>query len=122
MPTSSEDEIKSVSGHPAKNFFVNMLTRDIDLQDAILDLLDNCVDGAIRTRTREMASKDSLDGYWARITLSERKFTIEDNCGGIPWSLAKNKAFCMGRPGDTHAKAGTIGVVGIGMKRAIFKM
>ena len=33
---------------PAKRFFVEMLTRDIELADAILDLLDNCVDGALR--------------------------------------------------------------------------
>ena len=26
---------------PTKDFFINMLTRDIDLNDAILELLDN---------------------------------------------------------------------------------
>ena len=29
---------------PTKRFFVSMLTRDINLADAILDLLDNCLD------------------------------------------------------------------------------
>ncbi|MBF0956152.1 MAG: hypothetical protein HXK15_07140, partial [Actinomyces sp.] len=33
---------------PTKQFFVSMLTRDIGLADAILDLLDNCLDGAMR--------------------------------------------------------------------------
>ena len=33
---------------PTKRFFVSMLTRDISLADAILDLLDNCLDGALR--------------------------------------------------------------------------
>ena len=33
---------------PSKKFFVSMLTRDIDLADAILDLIDNCLDGAMR--------------------------------------------------------------------------
>jgi hypothetical protein len=37
-----------VSASPAKRFFVEMLIRDIDLKDSILDLLDNRVDGAIR--------------------------------------------------------------------------
>lgn len=32
---------------PTKQFFVSMLTRDISLADAILDLLDNCLDGAM---------------------------------------------------------------------------
>ena len=31
---------------PTKQFFVSMLTRDISLADAILDLIDNCLDGA----------------------------------------------------------------------------
>lgn len=33
---------------PTKQFFVSMLTRDISLADAILDLIDNCLDGALR--------------------------------------------------------------------------
>ena len=33
---------------PTKQFFVSMLTRDISLVDAILDLVDNCLDGALR--------------------------------------------------------------------------
>lgn len=35
----------SINASPTKNFFVEMLTRDIDLKDAILDLLDNCFAG-----------------------------------------------------------------------------
>jgi hypothetical protein len=119
---AAKEEIKSVPSTPAKSFFVSMLTRDIDLQDAILDLLDNCVDGAIRSRTKKEADEDTLRGYWANIKFGEKKFVIEDNCGGIPWKLAKEYAFCMGRPPDAPTKPGTIGVVGIGMKRAIFKM
>ena len=99
-----------------------MLTRDIDLQDAVLDLLDNCVDGAIRVRSAAMAKKDSFKGFWAHISFDDKKFVIEDNCGGIPWVIAHEYAFRMGRPYGTSTKAGTIGVVGIGMKRAIFKM
>lgn len=117
-----KEKIESVLGRPFKRFFVSMLTRDIDLQDAILDLLDNCVDGAIRTRPKKMADRDSLKGFWAKIKLSDKKFVIEDNCGGIPWRLARDYAFRMGPSETVHSKPGTIGVVGIGMKRAIFKM
>lgn len=123
MIAKKVEGINSVLCHPEKNFFISMLTRDIDLQDAILDLLDNCVDGAIRDRGRAKADKDSFEEYWARITFSEDKFVIEDNCGGIPWAIAKDYAFCLGRrEGLPPTKPGTIGVVGIGMKRAIFKM
>jgi hypothetical protein len=122
MATKHQEIIETVSSLPEKDFFVSMLTRDIDLQDAILDLLDNCVDGAIRTRSKEDAESDSFSGFWAKVSYSPTKFSIEDNCGGIPWSIAKDYAFRMGRPADVKTEAGTIGVVGIGMKRAIFKM
>jgi hypothetical protein len=122
--SQKREEIKSVRSTPAKSFFVSMLTRDIELADAILDLLDNCVDGALRTRPAEVAAKDSLEGYWAHINFNETMFRIEDNCGGIPWKLARDYAFCLGRPdaADEYDVKGQIGVVGIGMKRAIFKM
>jgi hypothetical protein len=117
-----QTKIESVESYPAKSFFVSMLTRDIDLEDAILDLLDNCVDGAIRSRSKAMEKADSLQGFWASIKFNESRFIIEDNCGGIPWPLAQHYAFRMGKPHGAKAKARTIGVVGIGMKRAIFKM
>lgn len=123
MPTQNKEAIKSVPSHPEKDFFISMLTRDIDLQDAVLDLLDNCVDGAIRVRSKVMAEKDSFKGFWAHITFDDDKFVIEDNCGGIPWQIARDYAFCLGRrEGIPAPKPGMIGVVGIGMKRAIFKM
>lgn len=116
MPTTFE-----VPANPAKAFFVEMITRDIELQDAILDLLDNCVDG-IR-RSSKVKGDKPYAGYYARITFSENEFVIEDNCGGIPKEIAEKYAFMMGRPAAQQgAKAGTIGVYGIGMKRAIFKM
>lgn len=122
MSRFNRDEISSVPGSPEKNFFVNMLTRDIELHDAVLDLLDNCVDGAHRSRPKKLANEDSLTGFWAKITLSADKFIIEDNCGGIPWEIAHNYAFRMGKPQEFEKPEGTIGVVGIGMKRAIFKI
>lgn len=113
-----------VQAAPAKRFFVDMLTRDIELGDAILDLLDNCVDGAIRSiNGRDVPASHPYDGFWAKVTLSEDKFVIEDNCGGIDQELAANYAFRMGRPDVERDKdIPTVGMYGIGMKRAIFKM
>jgi hypothetical protein len=110
-----------VNASPAKAFFVEMITRDIELQDAILDLLDNCIDGIRRIgKTR---GAHPYRGYYAKITFSEQEFVIEDNCGGIPFEIARRYAFMMGRPAEfKNGKEGTIGVYGIGMKRAIFKM
>lgn len=106
---------------PTKQFFVSMLTRDINLADAILDLLDNCLDGALR-----LADGGNVDyaQHFVNIELTADHFSIEDNCGGIPRDVAKNYAFKMGREPDDNRDSDTetIGMYGVGMKRAIFKM
>ncbi len=106
---------------PTKQFFVSMLTRDISLDDAILDLLDNCLDGAMR-----IADGDPVDygQHFVKIKLAKDQFSIEDNCGGIPRDVAINYAFKMGREpdDDRDSDTETIGMYGVGMKRAIFKM
>ena len=98
-----------------------MLTRDIRLEDAILDLIDNCLDGALRLGN---GGKPDYSNYLVKITLAKDHFSIEDNCGGIPREVAKNYAFKMGRePNDNRdSDTETIGMYGVGMKRAIFKM
>lgn len=106
---------------PAKRFFVEMLTRDIDLADAILDLLDNCVDGAIRTGSEN--TKLPYKGFYAHIELKSGSFQIVDNCGGIERKLAEEYAFRFGRRDKNRDdNLATVGVYGIGMKRAIFKL
>jgi hypothetical protein len=106
---------------PTKQFFVSMLTRDISLADAILDLLDNCLDGAMRIAN---GGKVDYAKHFVRIELAEDHFSIEDNCGGIPRDVAINYAFKMGRDSDDDrdSESETIGMYGVGMKRAIFKM
>lgn len=118
MTKPSEDRAQA---SPTKQFFVSMLTRDISLADAILDLLDNCLDGALR-----LANGTEVDytRHFVKIEIAEGYFSIADNCGGIPREVAKNYAFKMGRDpdDDRDSDAETIGMYGVGMKRAIFKM
>ncbi len=112
----------NVPAHPVKSFFVHMLTRDISVSDAILDLLDNCVDGIIRKNRGKKEGAAPYKGYKAQITIGKDSFTIHDNCGGIPWSLHEY-AFRMGRAKpDQDAGLPVVGTYGIGMKRAIFKI
>ena len=109
-----------VDASPVKSFFVSMLTRDIKLEEAILDLLDNCVDGILRSSGGNGARP--YKGFKADIEFKAGSFSVSDNCGGIPWNL-HNYAFRMGRAPDRPADApGSVGVYGIGMKRAIFKI
>ncbi|MCL6327483.1 ATPase [Pectobacterium polaris] len=98
-----------------------MLTRDIELNDAILDLLDNCVDGALRNSNAKK-NDNPYAGFKADLEITQDSFTISDNCGGIAKS-DRDYAFRMGRPHrENDEDEGTVGVYGIGMKRAIFKM
>jgi len=113
----------SINASPTKAFFVRMLTRDIALRDAILDLLDNCIDGVVRSTHPKAEDKTPYKGYSADITATPEEFVIEDNCGGISLDIATRVAFRLGRPAEEPAeKLGTVGVYGIGMKRAIFKL
>ena len=118
MSIETQDEAIAL---PTKQFFVSMLTRDISLADAILDLVDNCLDGALR-----IAGDQSVDYSQHKISIecNESQFCIEDDCGGIPRDVAIKYAFKLGREpdDDRDATTETIGMYGIGMKRAIFKM
>jgi len=44
------------NAYPRKHFFFEMFTRDISLEDCILDLIDNSIDGLIRTRSIEIGN------------------------------------------------------------------
>lgn len=114
---------------PTKAFFVRMLTRDISLDDCILDLIDNSIDSAwshagVRPTAFELG--DALSNYTISINFDEERFVITDNCGGISLDDAADYAFTFGRKdvaeGDDPRDDFTVGVYGIGMKRAVFKI
>lgn len=115
-------------GEPSKALFISMLTRDITLADCIVDLLDNSADGVKEFRKREnhaVPVAGEYKGYSVRIDFDENQFSIADNCGGIPIQVAIDYAFRFGRSDDDDdelADLHTIGLYGIGMKRAMFKM
>ena len=111
-----EDE-REVDAEPTKAFFIEMLVRDIALTRAIIDLVDNCVDGARRKRPN-----GKFNGLWIEIVAKESKFEIRDNCGGIPLQLARHYAFRFGRPDGMQATPHSVGQFGVGMKRALFKI
>lgn len=108
-----------VQSGPTKDFFISMITRDIILEDAIIELIDNSIDGIKRLKVMENYSK-----YKIEVTMNNEYFEIADNCGGIDIEIARSYAFKFGRPSDIQEtqKIETIGTFGIGMKRALFKM
>lgn len=118
--------MKKADASPTKDFFVRMITRDISLEDCILDLIDNCLDGSRRKIVANGNSDlvvNNYDGFRAAITFDRNEFRIEDNCGGISVDNAIDYAFHFGRRADAPAEADlSIGLYGIGMKRAILKI
>ncbi len=64
MPT---DEVKDtpINAEPTKGFFVDMITRDISLEQAVLDLVDNSVDGA---KLHRGVGERPLEGFEVAIT------------------------------------------------------
>jgi hypothetical protein len=117
------------NANPDKRFFIDLITRDISLEDAILDLIDNAVDSLVRTKHIDLY-KDFLDTQHRRerpeilpeikVNFSTKQFRIEDNCGGITFERAEKEIFRFGHP-DPH-RGPSLSVFGIGMKRAIFKI
>ena len=103
---------------PTKAFFVDMLVRDIPLDHAVLDLVDNCVDGAKPLRPEE---EPDFSGLEVSLSMSDERFEIVDNCGGFDIETARRYAFRFGRPEEAESTAYSIGQFGVGMKRALFK-
>ena len=116
--------LEQAKANPTKKFFVNMITRDISLEDSILDLIDNSVDSAWRNAGNHHMGLDDetdLSPYSILITTSPTSFCITDNCGGMSFEDAVDHAFSFGRRGEPQEEY-SIGVYGIGMKRAAFKI
>lgn len=122
---------KLANAYPRKHFFFEMFTRDISLEDCLLDLIDNSIDGLVRSRNIDIASSllennghgnQPASGKLPKIDVSysEKAFTIEDTCGGILRKDGLEDVFNFGHAaGET---GGALGVYGIGLKRAIFKI
>src|SRR5437867_1881039 len=118
--------------YPRKNFFVQMFTKDISLEDCVLDLIDNSIDGFIRSRGLRLSQIASA--IWEKknpklsatnlpliqVSISEAGFTISDNCGGIDLKEALTEVFNFGHPIGWETEF--LGVYGIGLKRALFKL
>lgn len=92
-----------------------------------MELVDNSIDAAlrkVRASGRDVGSKDSLAKYGVNLDLSDDRIELWDNCGGMSIEAATTRAFGLGRirGASDSDTGGDIGVYGIGMKRAAFKL
>jgi hypothetical protein len=112
-----EGEPRRINANPTRALFVRMLTKDVDLDSAILDLVDNSVDAA-----NDTADGGDLAGFEIRLTIEKNFFEIADTCGGMSIADAETYAFRFGRPEQFALEPGSIGRFGVGMKRSLFKL
>lgn len=118
--TNNTQELETdneINAMPTKELFIEMLTKDISLIPAIIDLVDNSVDGAKRLR-----SESTFKDLWVRLEISPTEFKISDNCGGISVDTVRKYAFRFGRDPKAEVIKHSIGRFGVGMKRSIFKL
>lgn len=114
-----------VDTRPTKLVVVDGLTRDASVQACIFDLIDNSIDAARETIFLRLTPAardelpDSYNKYEIKLTLNGTEFRIEDNCGGIP--VDKLKKLVM-RFGERSSHQLGIGVFGVGLNRALFKL
>ena len=128
---------KNANAYPKKRFFLEMFTRDISLEDCILDLIDNSIDALIRSRhidilsdlLNPVSSDESVSSnkQWQTlptitVSFSDKEFRITDKCGGISPEAAQAEVFNFGHSNDFSGSLGQLGAYGIGLKRAIFKI
>ena len=104
-----------VNSSPSKSFFIDMNTKDVSVESAILDLIDNSIDS--HKKHKEIGEKSEIQIV---LDLEKDLFSIEDNCGGMTKDDAVNKAFKFGN--NELRSDGALGMYGIGMKRSIFKI
>ena len=115
----------SVDTSPTKAAVVESLTGDATIVECVLDLIDNSIDGARSTLFRdEKASPvdglpESYAGYSVDIKISGQRFSLSDDCGGISVETLAQTALRFGQPSQHELG---IGLYGIGLNRAIFRL
>ncbi|HEX3809470.1 MAG TPA: ATP-binding protein [Rhizomicrobium sp.] len=116
---------------PQKRLFISLITRDITLVDAMLDLIDNSINAALAPIADQLKTADDYQRLLANkhvkpkveisIRIGSARIAIDDNAPGIPLEMAQKHVFKFGRDEGDEEPTDRLSVYGIGLKRAIFK-
>jgi signal transduction histidine kinase len=116
---------------PEKRLFISLLTRDIPLIAAFLDLVDNSINAAIepfagRLSTAEdyatlFNDKSITPSVDINIMVSKEGISISDNAAGISADTATDHVFKFGRSSDESSSTDRLSVYGIGLKLSVVK-
>ncbi len=105
-------------------FLSDTLTTDIELTDAIFDLIDNSIDAA-RKKIIENDNTEDAHGlpisyapYKIKVRLGDKSIIVEDNAVGIDDYTLEQTAFYTGKRSNHNFG---IGHYGLGLKRALLK-
>ena len=125
-------ELLSADASPEKRLFISLLTRDISITSAFLDLIDNSINATIEPLSSCLESADAyvtlLNDQQVqphteiRIHISPDKTTILDTAPGIPLNAAREHVFRFGRSQEEESVSDRLSVYGLGLKRAFFKL
>jgi Histidine kinase-, DNA gyrase B-, and HSP90-like ATPase len=123
------DEAKA---NPEKRLFISLITRDISLADAIVDLTDNSVNAAMRPLRNQFSSTADFHRIFANKQISPKvsinvsvdrdSVVVTDDAEGIDFESAKEEVFRFGHSTQHQNARDRLSVYGIGMKRALFKI
>lgn len=117
---------------PEKQLFISLITRDIPLIAAFLDLIDNSINSAVEPYSKRLLTANdylsiaednsitpSID---ISLEVNSDRVKITDTATGISAQTAKEHVFKFGRAFNETHESDRLSVYGIGLKRAIFKL
>jgi Histidine kinase-, DNA gyrase B-, and HSP90-like ATPase len=116
---------------PEKRLFISLITRDISLIDAFLDLIDNSINAALEPLAEHLKTADDYQRLLANsrikpkveidISVGAARIVVTDNASGISAETAEKHVFKFGRDTPQESELDRLSVYGIGLKRAMFK-
>lgn len=117
---------------PEKRLFISLLTRDISLIAAILDLIDNSINAALEPIADQLADatgylkvlkdEDIVPTTDISIIVDADQVLVQDTAAGIPLETARDHVFKFGRSAEEEKTSDRLSVYGLGLKRAFFKI
>lgn len=117
---------------PEKRLFISLITRDIPLVAAFLDLVDNSINAAVEPASHRLLTAEDYVALFQDetvkpmvdifINIDQSKVEIKDTALGISSTTAVDHVFKFGRATDEAHAGDRLSVYGIGLKRALFKL
>ena len=117
---------------PEKRLFISLLTRDITMIAAFLDLIDNSINAAVVPFAHKLRTASDYANILTEnivrpsvnidLTVSDTEIAVIDSANGISAQAAASKVFKFGRSQDEEREDDRLSVYGIGLKRAFFKL